>query len=48
MRARRMIATGLAVAMATLLVASPGLAAAKPAPTDSMKSSKPSEPPCLA
>ena len=34
MRARRMIATGLAVAMATLLVASPGLAAAKPAPTD--------------
>ena len=34
MRARRMIATGLAVAMATLLVASPGLAAAKAAPTD--------------
>lgn len=34
MRARRMIATGLAVVMAALLAAGPGLAAAKPAPTD--------------
>ena len=31
---RRMIATGLAVAMAALLAAGPALAAAKPAPTE--------------